>query len=80
MHLLSAGLALAKIVFSIDSQAAILALSSNIPTDCLNKIQCRTKIAELISYGWTAALQWVPSHVGILGNEKADQKAKKGVE
>ncbi|GFV80141.1 ATP-dependent DNA helicase [Trichonephila clavipes] len=39
-------------------------LSSNTPTDCLNTDQSRTKNAELISYGWTAALQWVQSHVG----------------
>ncbi|GFX63336.1 reverse transcriptase [Trichonephila clavipes] len=38
--------------------------------------QCRTKIADLISYGWTADLQLVPSHVGVPGNERADQKAK----
>ncbi|PRD30466.1 UNVERIFIED_CONTAM: hypothetical protein NCL1_26341 [Trichonephila clavipes] len=49
-HLLSACLAPAKVVF-IDSHAAIIALSSNTPTDCLNTIQCRTKIAELNSYG-----------------------------
>ncbi|GFS62474.1 histone-lysine N-methyltransferase SETMAR [Trichonephila clavipes] len=49
-HLLSAGLAPAKVVF-IDSHAAIIALSNNTPTDCLNTIQCRTKIAELNSYG-----------------------------
>ncbi|GFS81337.1 hypothetical protein TNCV_1225221 [Trichonephila clavipes] len=33
-------LALAKVVFFTDSQAAISALSSNTPTDCLNTIQC----------------------------------------
>ncbi|GFW30238.1 reverse transcriptase [Trichonephila clavipes] len=35
----------------------------------------QTKIVELPSYGWTAALQWAPSHVGIPENEIADQKA-----
>ncbi|GFY16507.1 reverse transcriptase [Trichonephila clavipes] len=79
-QLLAAGLDPAKVIFFSNSQAAILALSSNIPIDCLNTIQCRTKIAELISYGWTVALQRVPSHVGIQGNENADQKAKQGVE
>ncbi|GFW05732.1 reverse transcriptase [Trichonephila clavipes] len=67
-QLITANPAPAKVVFSIDSQAAISALSSNIPTDCLNTIQCWTKIAERISYGWTVALQWVTSHVGIPGN------------
>ncbi|GFX55206.1 reverse transcriptase [Trichonephila clavipes] len=79
-QLLASGLVHAKAVFFIDSQAAILALSSNIPTDCLNTIQCRIEIEELISYNWTVALQWVPSHVGILGNEKANQKVKQGAE
>ncbi|GFX10073.1 reverse transcriptase [Trichonephila clavipes] len=31
-------------------------------------------------HGWTVALQWVPSHVGIPGNERANQKAKQGAE
>ncbi|GFW67520.1 hypothetical protein TNCV_3391911 [Trichonephila clavipes] len=26
------------------------------------------------------ALQWVPNHVGILGNERANQKAKQGAQ
>ncbi|GFT39220.1 reverse transcriptase [Trichonephila clavipes] len=67
--LLSAGLASEKVVFFIDSQATILALSYNTPTECLNTIQCRTKITELILYGWTVALQWVSSHLGVSGNE-----------
>ncbi|GFU62085.1 hypothetical protein TNCV_4893031 [Trichonephila clavipes] len=54
-QLLTAGLTHAKTVFFIDSQFAILALSSNAPNDCLNKIQCQTKNEELISYGWTVA-------------------------
>ncbi|GFV15474.1 hypothetical protein TNCV_4835001 [Trichonephila clavipes] len=36
----------------------------------LNTIQNRTKNAKPISYGWTVALQWAPSHVGIPGNVK----------
>ncbi|GFX32112.1 reverse transcriptase [Trichonephila clavipes] len=63
-----------------DSQAAILALSSNTPTDYLNTIQCRTKIVEVISYGWIVVLKRVPSHFAIPGNERANQKAKQGAE
>ncbi|GFU84733.1 hypothetical protein TNCV_2126741 [Trichonephila clavipes] len=45
----------------------------------------QTKTVELISYGWTAAirdstLQWVPSHAGVPGNERAEQKVKQGAE
>ncbi|GFY28810.1 hypothetical protein TNCV_4719451 [Trichonephila clavipes] len=42
MHLLSAGLTPAKVVFFIDSQSATLDLSSNTPTDCLYTFQFRT--------------------------------------
>ncbi|GFT58497.1 hypothetical protein TNCV_1249871 [Trichonephila clavipes] len=43
-------------------------------------IQCRTKIAEIISYDWNGALKWIQSHVESPGNEMADQKAKHGAE
>ncbi|GFU33418.1 reverse transcriptase [Trichonephila clavipes] len=79
-QLLSADLASAKVVFFIESQAAILALSSNAPTECLNTTQCRTKIAKLISFSSSAALQWIESHVGIPGNERANQKANQEAE
>ncbi|GFW29968.1 reverse transcriptase [Trichonephila clavipes] len=80
MRNLVAGLAPVKVGFLIDSQTAISALSSNTPTNCLHTIQCRSKIAELFSYGWTVTSQWVRSHVGIPDNERIDQKAKQGAE
>lgn len=61
-QLLAISLAPAKVVFLIDSQSAISAPSNNTPTDCLRTTQCRSKLAELITYGWTVVLQWVPSH------------------
>ncbi|GFV82617.1 reverse transcriptase [Trichonephila clavipes] len=79
-QLLDAGQAPAKVVFFTNSQATILALSNNTPTNCFNTVQCRTKIVMLISYGWTVAEQWIPSHVRISGNEGADQKTKQGAE
>ncbi|GFS79794.1 hypothetical protein TNCV_749901 [Trichonephila clavipes] len=56
-QLLAAGVAPVKAVSLTKFQAAISAISSNTTTDCLNTIQCRHKIAELISYGWTVALK-----------------------
>ncbi|GFV25001.1 reverse transcriptase [Trichonephila clavipes] len=75
-QLLAAGLAPVKVVSFLVFQT----LSSNTPNDCLNTIQYRTKVAELISYGWTVSLQCVSSHVGISDNERADQKAKNEAE
>ncbi|GFV73579.1 reverse transcriptase [Trichonephila clavipes] len=46
----------------------------------LDMKKCRTKTAELISDGRTVALQCGPSHVGIPGKERANQKAKQGAE
>ncbi|GFX46253.1 hypothetical protein TNCV_1371951 [Trichonephila clavipes] len=63
-------------VIETHSQAAILALSSYTPTDCLNIIQCRTKITKLISYSWTAALEWASSHVEVTDNVRADHTQK----
>ncbi|GFU25037.1 reverse transcriptase [Trichonephila clavipes] len=75
-QLLSAGLAPAKVVF-IDSQCAILALISNKRNVTVLTLQCRAKIVELISYGWTVALQWIPSLVRIPVNEGAESSQAK---
>ncbi|GFX89550.1 hypothetical protein TNCV_72431 [Trichonephila clavipes] len=45
-----------------------------------SKKKSRTKIEELISYGWTTGLQWVPSHVWIPDYERADQNATQEAE
>ncbi|GFX60594.1 hypothetical protein TNCV_3061671 [Trichonephila clavipes] len=42
-----------------------------------NAVQLTVK---LISYGWTEALQWVSSHVGIAGSERAHQNAQQGAD
>ncbi|GFV27042.1 hypothetical protein TNCV_4852791 [Trichonephila clavipes] len=35
---------------------------------------------RILNYGWTVALQWVPSHIRIPGNKRADKKAKQEAE
>ncbi|GFV62365.1 uncharacterized protein TNCV_2126001 [Trichonephila clavipes] len=79
-QLLSAGLSPAKTVFFVDSQAAISVLKINSPTGCLDTIQCRAIIAELISYCWTVALLRVPSNARISGNDRTNQKSTQGAE
>ena len=64
--------------FLIDTQAAILGLSSNNDTDCQSTITCRHQLASMAEEGWALRLQWIPSHGGTLGNEKADYLAKLG--
>lgn len=66
-----------KVVFLIDSQAAILALSRNSDTDSQLTLDTRASLNSLCAT-WFVKLQWIPSHVGILGNEKADILAKHG--
>lgn len=38
-----------------------------------------SKIDEMTSYGKILKLQWVPSHIGLSGNEKVDSLANKGI-
>ena len=59
-----------------DSQAAIKALSACTTTSQL-VWECRRKL-DVLSKRNKVTLVWVPGHVGISGNEKADQLAKEG--
>ncbi|XP_073990934.1 uncharacterized protein [Rhodnius prolixus] len=69
-----------QIVLFIDSQAAILAISSRHYTDHSEVGIARSHIAVLIERGTRVVLQWVPSHCGLTGNKQADELARRGAE
>jgi ribonuclease HI len=65
------------VIFS-DSKAAILSAASTetkIPTDARD---CQDLIQQLKGKHKQIALQWIPGHCQITGNEQADVLAKKG--
>lgn len=69
---------LGSIVIHSDSQAALMALDNSI-------VKATTVMATMIrldelSSKQTVKLSWIKAHVGIPGNEKADQLAKAGSE
>ena len=67
-----------KVVFLVDSKSAIQKITSQnasesaTVTDIRNSLKLLTKINKKIHF------QWVPSHIGLSGNELADNLAKKG--
>lgn len=67
-----------RIVICVDSQAALVALRGNIfrskmLLECFNLLNSLARHNELF-------LAWVPGHQGIVGNEKADELARRGSE
>ncbi|XP_015920769.2 uncharacterized protein [Parasteatoda tepidariorum] len=66
------------VIFS-DSQAAILVIvnCTQVPSS-LSNVKYRSVMTEMGKKYETITFQWIPSHCGIPGNEKADVQAKKG--
>ncbi|GFQ82983.1 putative rna-directed dna polymerase from transposon bs [Trichonephila clavata] len=67
-----------NIAIFIDSQAAILAVSSVPSLRNGLVLDCQSMINSLINNSRNVTLQWVPSHCGVIGNELADALAIAG--
>ncbi|GFX15486.1 putative rna-directed dna polymerase from transposon bs [Trichonephila clavipes] len=65
-----------SIVFFINSQAAILFLINSRYNENALVHSCRMKLIKLGKSRESIALQWIPSHCNISGNEKADRLAE----
>ncbi len=67
-----------KVVVYTDSQSSLFLIRSASPeSHRLLVFEIQGILLGLGSPDWTVRLQWVPSHVGILGNEIADTAASK---
>jgi ribonuclease HI len=77
-QLLLRPMAFKKAVLLVDSKAAIQAIDTNKQATSQTVNEARKTIKLLNRQGKTVVFQWVPSHVGIHGNEKADLLANKG--
>lgn len=64
---------LEEVVILTDSKAALLLLQCRIPTKRVSVFL--TACAKLGSKGFNVWFQWIPSHVGVMCNETADQMA-----
>lgn len=62
-----------------DSQSALQELRSSSPADCDLVNQCHCILSNFKANGFSAHFIWVPSHVGIPLNEKADSLARAAI-
>ena len=77
---ITASLGRKNVYFFVDSQSAFHELISSSPTDCDIVNRCLAILGMLKSNGVEVHFTWLPSHVGIPFNEKADRLARAAVE
>ena len=64
-----------------DSMAALQVLTQDSPKDNVSLVtMARVVLSRLESEGRRVTLAWIPSHVGVPGNEAADSEAKRGLQ
>ena len=63
----------------VDNQSALYAFKSTSPTDCDLVNHCLRILSVFKDNGLRALFTWVPSHVGIPKNERADRLARDAI-
>ena len=67
-----------KIIIHTDSLGSIQQIKNTLPEDNVNLITTtQNLLREIAAVNNEITINWVPSHIGIIGNEKADKSAKK---
>jgi ribonuclease HI len=67
-----------KAAILVDSKAAIQAITSNQTPEDQTITECPKLLKHLKKQNKSIGFQWIPSQIGIGGNEIADELAKKG--
>ena len=64
----------------VDSQSALFALNSKTPTNVDVVLDCKRLVCQLTERGLFVKFFWIPSHIGIILNEAADDLAKQATQ